>query len=517
MRSPQGDVSGRDAQRGNHAYHAAMLARPALALVTTLATLAACRPEPTSSPADTVPVTEAPPVASEARTPAGPEIVHLQGAIEVPGGSKLEYFAVLERGPDGTYSGKLDIPMQGARDVPLEDVQVDDARIAFTLAPVKATWSAKVSGEALECSFSQMGVSLPCEMERTTAEAMAAAKKPPARPQTPQPPFPYEAVEVEYDNAAAGVHLAGTLTLPKSAGPHPVALLISGSGAQDRDETIMGHKPFAVIADRLTRDGVAVLRVDDRGVGGTSRGDVEPTSEDFVGDVLAGVEFLAKDPRIDRKRIGLIGHSEGGAIAPLAASRSKKIAFVVLLAGPGVTGRDLLVEQVGALAEASGMPPEKVSEAKAKQARVLDVVADPSNDLEAAKAKIREILAPDGSGSSPEIDAQVAMALSPWFRFFVTYDPAPALRKTRCPVLVLNGELDRQVVASQNVPAIEKALKKGGNRKVTVHRLAGLNHLFQPAKTGGVEEYDQIEQTIAPEALDVLATWVATQAGVSKP
>jgi uncharacterized protein len=494
-----------------------MLARPVLALVTSLATFAACRPDPAATPVDAVPVTEAPPVASEDPDPSGPAMLHLQGAIEVPGGTKLEYFAVLERAPDGTYGGKLDIPMQGARGVALHDVQVSDTQIAFTLAPVKATWTAKVSGEALACSFSQMGVSLPCKMERTTAEALAAALRPPPRPQTPKPPFPYEAVEVEYDNAEAGVHLAGTLTLPPGEGPHPAALLITGSGAQDRDETIMGHKPFAVIADRLTREGVAVLRVDDRGIGGTSRGPEDPTSEDFAGDVHAGVEFLAKDPRVDPKRIGLIGHSEGGAIAPLVASKNKKVAFVVMLAGPGVPGRDLLTEQVAALAEASGATPEQVAEAKAKQSRVLDVVAAPGEDLDAARAKIREILGGNSEGGSAAVDAQVAMALSPWFRFFVAYDPAPALRKTRCPVLVLAGELDRQVVASQNVPAIERALKKGGNRKVTVRRLPGLNHLFQPAKTGGVEEYETIEQTIAPEALDALATWVTAQVGVSDP
>ena len=494
-----------------------MLARSTLALVTTLATLAACRRDPAAAPIDAVPVTAAPPAVAEEPAPAGPAIVHLRGAIEVPGGTKLEYFAVLERAADGSYGGKLDIPMQGARGVALEAVEVDDTHIAFTLAQVKATWKATVSGEALECSFSQMGVSLPCKMERSTAEELAAALRPPPRPQTPKPPFPYESVEVEYDNAAAGVHLAGTLTLPPGEGPHPVALLITGSGAQDRDETIMGHKPFAVIADRLTREGVAVLRVDDRGVGGTSRGEADPTSEDFAGDVLAGVEFLAKDPRIDPKRIGLIGHSEGGAIAPLVASKSKKVAFVVMLAGPGVSGRELLVEQVAALAEAEGATPEQIAEARATQKRVLEVVANPGDDLDAARQKIREILAPQAEGSSAAVDAQVAMALSPWFRFFVGYDPAPALRKTKCPVLVLAGELDRQVVASQNVPAIEKALKKGGNRKVTVHRLPGLNHLFQPAKTGGVDEYEKIEQTIAPEALDVLATWVTAQvAGKSK-
>lgn len=489
-----------------------MLGRLAPALVTALVTIAACRHESSATPIDTVPVDDAP-AATEVAPPAeGPAVLHIAGAIDVPGGTKLEYFAVLERADDGSYGGKLDIPAQGARGVDLADVEVDGEHVAFTLEQVKATWSATVSGEALSCSFSQMGVSLPCSMRRASAEDFAAATRAPARPQTPKPPFPYEAVDVEYDNAAAGVHIAGTLTLPKSEGPHPVALLISGSGAQDRDETIAGHKPFAVIADRLTREGVAVLRVDDRGVGGTSRGKADPTTDDFAGDVLAGVEFLAADPRIDPERIGLIGHSEGGAIAPLVASRSKKVAFVVLLAGPGVSGAELLVEQVGALAEATGATPEKIAAAKAAQKRVLEVVAEPGADLEAAKAKIRQILAESGEAPAAA-DAQIAALLSPWFRFFVSYDPAPALRKTRCPVLVLNGELDRQVVASQNVPAIEKALKRGGNRKVTVHRLDGLNHLFQPAETGGVEEYATIEQTIAPEALDLLASWVTTQVG----
>jgi uncharacterized protein len=486
-----------------------MDARRALALLL-LAELG-CRPDAAQAPIDPVPVVDAPPATPADEPPLGPEVVHLGGAVDAPGGIALAYFAVLRRGSDGRYKGTLDIPMQSVRGVALEDIEVDDVHLAFSLASVKARWTAKVEVDGeLACSFEQMGVSLPCRMQPMTPEAFAAATSAPKRPQTPKPPFPYDAIEVDYDSAAAGVHLAGTLTIPPGEGPHPVALLITGSGAQDRDETILGHKPFAVLADHLARHEIAALRVDDRGIGGSSRGEDDATSADLAEDVRAGVEFLARQPRIDPKRIGLIGHSEGGLIAPMVASRSKEVAFIVLLAAPGVPGSDLIVEQVGALAEASGASEEEATEARALQREIVDlVVAD--DDPAAAMAKVRQLLVSRGSPDGPQIEAQLAALGSPWYRFFLRHDPRPDLRKVRCPVLVIGGELDRQVVAEQNLPELEKALKKAGNRRVTVRRLEGLNHLLQPAQTGAFDEYEKIEVTMAPEALDLIAEWIAAE------
>lgn len=470
---------------------------------------AGCR---TSAPVSPVPVDDGePPPDGETISRRGPDLVHIGGTIDV-GTMTLEYYAVLSRGDDGEYSGTLDIPVQNTRGVALAGVEVDEDRVAFSLPAVGANWSGTIiGGERMACSFEQGGASLPCTMQRITAEQLAAATAPPKRPQHPQPPFPYDSEEVSYENAAAGVKLAGTLTLPRADGPFAVALLITGSGQQDRDETIMGHKPFLVMADHMTRRGIAVLRVDDRGVGGSTGTIEEATTEDFAGDVLAGVEFLSTHPRIDPRRIGLIGHSEGGLIAPMVATSSNRVAFVVMLAGPGVPGAELLVEQVGAVAQATGADATKVAEAKAKQREIIDVIIE-VEDRKEAEARLQVLLRKDDpSGGTPGPQVGLQVLLSPWFRWFMKHDPRPVLRKVKCPVLVLNGELDTQVLAQQNVPEIEKALKAAGNRRVSVHRLPGLNHLFQTATTGGVDEYERIEETFSPAALDLIASWIDTE------
>lgn len=481
------------------------------ALVPLLLAGLGCRPDAAQAPLDPVPVVDAPPASALDPTPRGPDVVHIGGAVDAPGGIALTYFAVLKRDAEGRYTGTLDIPMQSVRGVALEDIEVDDTQLGFSFASVKARWIGKVEGDGtLACSFEQMGVSLPCQMRHMTPEAFAAATTAPRRPQTPKPPFPYASTDVEYDSAAAGVHLAGTLTTPPGEGPHPAVLLITGSGTQDRDETILGHKPFAVLADHLARHGIAALRVDDRGIGGSSRGEPGATSADLAEDVRAGVDFLAAQPRIDPARIGLVGHSEGGVIAPLVASRGKQVAFIVLLAAPGVPGADVVAEQVGALAEASGASEEAAAQARAMQREVVDLLVA-EEDPAAAKAKVRELLVSKGKPEGPELEAEIAGLVSPWYRYFLRHDPRPVLRKVRCPVLVINGELDRQVVADQNVPEVEKALRKGGNRRVTVRRFPGLNHLLQPAETGAVDEYATIEVTMAPEVLSAISDWIVAE------
>jgi pimeloyl-ACP methyl ester carboxylesterase len=458
---------------------------------------------PTSSP-------ETPPPPADEPTAAPPIDVRLAGAVHAPGGIDLQFFAELHRDAAGATQGRLDIPMQGAHGVELADVQITDARLAFSLAGVGATWTAEIADDGtLQCAFEQRGIRMPCDMRTLDAPAFAAAKAPPARPQMPKPPFPYEALPVEYDGPA-GVHLAGTLTVPAGEGPHPAVLLVSGSGAQDRDETIAGHKPFWVIADHLSRHGIAVLRVDDRGVGGSTGAQPTDTTADFAKDAEAGVAFLQSQPGIDPRRVGVLGHSEGGAIAPLVAASRKDLAFIVMMAGPGVDGGEVLVAQVAALAKAAGATEAQIEASRAAQARIVDAIRT-EDDPAALEATLRSMLPP-----GPAVDGQISTLLSPWYRYFIRFDPRPTLRKVRCPVLILNGELDTQVVAEQNVPAIEAALRKGGNRHVTTHRLDGLNHLMQPAKTGGVAEYEQIEQTIAPEVLRIVAEFITAQPPVKK-
>jgi pimeloyl-ACP methyl ester carboxylesterase len=329
------------------------------------------------------------------------------------------------------------------------------------------------------------------------------------RPQTPIKPYPYREVDARYDNPARpGVHLAGTLTVPMGKGPFPTALLITGSGAQDRDETIFEHKPFLVLADALTRRGIAVLRVDDRGMGGTTGATLNDTTQDFATDVEAGVAWLKTRPEVDRARIGLIGHSEGGVIAPMVAQHDPSIAFVVLWAGPGVSGAEIISEQVRMINLAAGIA-APVAEANGKaQAKLLAaIIAAP--DATSARAAASKTMAE--IGAPPPNATTLAQLTSPWYRAFIAYDPAPTLRALQIPVLALLGGRDTQVSAVQNGPALRAALS--GDPKAKVVELPDLNHLFQTAASGGVEEYGKIEETVAPLALKTIGDWIVGVVG----
>jgi len=342
------------------------------------------------------------------------------------------------------------------------------------------------------------------------------------RPQTPKPPFPYEQREVLYDNATDNSKLGGTLTLPKGDGPHPVVLLITGSGAQDRDETIFGHKPFFVIADHLTRKGIAVLRVDDRGIGKTTGNPKDATIETHATDVEAGIAFLKKQKEIDPKRIGLVGHSEGGIIAPVVASRSKDVAFIVSLAGSVVPGSELNPLQVEAILRAKGGTSDKAIKAiVAEQRRLMAMVAQdaPRAQLETALEKALTIAAKVVGEDAPDLDAAVAreikMLTSPWFVSFVKLDPRDYWSKVTVPVKVMIGAKDLQVPAGPNIDALVQPVMRAGNVKnMSADSLEDLNHLFQKADTGLVEEYATIEETFNTKALDMMTTWLLETTGL---
>jgi uncharacterized protein len=285
---------------------------------------------------------------------------------------------------------------------------------------------------------------------------------------------------------------------------------------------LLGHKPFLVLADHLSRRGIAVLRVDDRGVGGSTGSIKTSTSDDFAGDVLAGLDFLKGRTEIDGKKLGLIGHSEGGIIAPIAAVRSKDVAFIVLMAGTGLPGSQILEAQGQLILKAAGSSESEMKFERDAQRRLIDIIAQ-EKDEKVAQSKLatalkeiraamsdsdRKALANSPGGLS---EAAVDAFNNAWFRYFLTYDPRPALRRVRCPVLAINGEKDLQVPAKENLAQIEKALKAGGNRNVKTVELPGLNHLFQPCKTGSPSEYGTIETTIAPEALKKIGDWILEQ------
>jgi pimeloyl-ACP methyl ester carboxylesterase len=302
------------------------------------------------------------------------------------------------------------------------------------------------------------------------------------------------------------VTLAATLTVPQGKGPFPAVVLITGSGPQDRDESLLGHKPFLVLSDYLTRHGIAVLRADDRGTA-KSTGDFSTgTTADFATDTEAGIIYLRTRPEIDPHKIGLIGHSEGGVIAPMIAARNKDVAFIVMMAGTGVPGDAVLVAQGEAIQIAGGMSPDEAAKKAAKEKEILTLV-ETEKDEAVLEKEMKEKMA----GDIPEnqMGAQIKQVTSPWFRYFLTYDPAIALRKVTCPVLAMNGSLDKQVLPDQNLPAIRKAL--ADNPRAEVDELPGLNHLFQTAKTGSPSEYAQIDETISPVALDKMASWILKQ------
>lgn len=332
----------------------------------------------------------------------------------------------------------------------------------------------------------------------------------PVRPQNPVPPFPYTQVEASYDNPARpGVHLAGTLTVPKGKGPFPAVVLITGSGKQDRDESVAGHKPFLVLADYLTRRGFAVLRVDDRGAGGSKGEGPDDTMYDHVTDVSAGVDWLKQRLDVDRGRIGLIGHSEGAVIAPMVAKANRSVAFALLWAGVAVSMREVIIEQGRAVAAASGDSPETVAAKTKVSEDIVDALAA-APDQAAAHAAALKIMLASGEPEARAVPVAKLMSTA-WFRALLAYDPQQDLRALRIPVLALMGGKDVQAIASQNIGPYKAAL--AGNRRARVMEMPGLNHLLQESETGAITEYAKLTQTIAPEALKVMGDWLAEVTG----
>jgi pimeloyl-ACP methyl ester carboxylesterase len=408
---------------------------------------------------------------------------------------------------DGSLGASLVSPDQSPAHVPASRVAVgEDGLLHIEIPTIGASYEGRPDDAAMriEGHLSQAGGRFPLDLDR------AGVPAPLRRPQTPEPPFPYRALEVTFENPAAGNRLAGTLTLPGEGGPFPAVVLITGSGQQNRDEELFGHRPFLVIADALTRAGIAVLRCDDRGVGG-STGDVAgATSEDFAGDVSAAIDFLRTRAEIRADRIGLLGHSEGGLIAPLVATRRDDVAFLVLLAGPGIPGDEILYLQAALLARAAGSPEPAIEANRLLQERLFSVLRTVDDPAE-ARAKLHEILVgarSEGASQDAALQAELAKVSSPWFRFFVRHDPAPVLRHVTCPVLALNGDLDLQVPARENLQAIAEALEAAGNTDFRVVEYPGLNHLFQHATLGSVSEYAEIEETISPEVLRDITAWI---------
>ena len=440
-----------------------------------------------------------------AQTAVSPVAGAWEGAIET-GAVRLRIGVAITAQPDGKLTAAMDSPDQGAYGLALSDVTFADGVLKFVLQRANGAFEGRLNAAGTEIAGTwTQGGALPLVLKKV--EKLTRLN----RPQEPKPPFPYRSEPVAIVNAAGRVVLDGTLTVPEGKGPFPAVVLITGSGPQNRDEEIFGHKPFLVLADHLTRRGIAVLRYDDRGVGKSTGSFASATSEDFAGDAWTAWQTLSARPEIDPKRLGLLGHSEGGLIAPMLAASRPEIAFVVMLAGTGVTGEQVMLAQAAAIMKASGAPAETIAANTDLQKQVFAILRE-----ETSMARIVERLGAIPAGSKEASAALVKQSASPWLRFFATYDPAPALAKVRCPVLAIAGERDLQVLSAQNLPAIGAALAQGGNQNHTVLELPGLNHLFQSARTGLPTEYAQIEETMAPAALDTVTRWIRQRTGLAK-
>jgi fermentation-respiration switch protein FrsA (DUF1100 family) len=415
-----------------------------------------------------------------------------------PPGASMRLNLHLTHTPDGALTGYLVSLDQGAANMVLDQVAASEQTLLFGSSKMRASfeghWNPAL--QIWEGQWTQGGTHLPLNLRRGVNTLPVRAP----RPQRPAPPYPYSEQDVRFDSPAA--HLAGTLTLPRGPGPFPAVLLIAGSGPHTRNERILDHQPFLVIADYLTRRGVAVLRYDKRGTGGSLGDYQDATTIDFADDARAAVAFLRTRAEIDPSRIGLVGHSEGGLIAPMIAAGDPQIAFVVMLAGPGVDGKHILLEQDRLIRIANGGNPAEVQVGVDGNRRLFDLILTGATPEQVrAAGGTRQPVAPD---EPPPLSNQL-----PWMRFFLGYDPAPTLRQLKIPVLAMNGSKDLQVPAAQNLPPIRAAL--AANPKAQVVELKGLNHLFQTAGTGSPNEYGDIEETFAPEALKVMGDFVAAQ------
>jgi pimeloyl-ACP methyl ester carboxylesterase len=460
-----------------------------------------------------------------AADPAPADFVgHWQGDLDV-GGTSLRLVFHIEASEDGGLAATLDSPDQGATGIPVETVTVKGDSLRLDIAAASAVYVGRLTaeGQTIEGEWRQGGTTLPLTVERVDE----VEKRP--RPQDPEPPLPYAEETVRIDVPGADVTLEGTLTLPPGDGPVPAVVLVSGSGPQDRDETVAGHRPFLVLADHLTRRGVAVLRTDDRGVGGSTGSTFRSTMDDRARDVLAAVRFLGERPGIDRQRIGLLGHSEGGWVAPLAATEAPdEIAFAVLMAGPGQSPRDLMLSQQRTLLTAQGSEDAEIAAREAFLEGNFDIILA-SPDTATARTRLLERRAriltelPDAQRraletyfeeqTDAERDQALRLANSAWFRDLLAFDAASSLRAMEQPVLALLGTKDVQVPADENAPLLAGLLNADARPDREVRVLPGLNHLFQPSETGLPSEYAAIDTTMSAAALEAVGGWITAVVG----
>ncbi len=435
---------------------------------------------------------------------------HWEGGISVMG--SVLRISVDFAGTGDSLKATIDIPQQGAKGISLKNVSHKPPKIHFELpaGPGLAVFDGKVQADSMYGDFSQAGIMGTFHLVQKEMQKEAASEA----------PVPYRQEEVTIQNG--DVTLAGTLTLPPDKGRFPAVIMITGSGPQNRDEELFGFKPFRIIADHLTRKGIAVLRYDDRGVGGSTAGKAGATTADFATDVEAAVGFLRMRNDIDTNHIGLCGHSEGGIVAPMVAARDSRVTFIILMAGPAIPGGDIILYQIEHMAREGGASEKAVARAVALQKKVYACIHSDSG-WDELKEEFRKDARASYDEATPEqrkgiadidklvetsVKARVESARSPWFKYFVEYDPAPTLAKVKCPVLAFFGELDQQVPVSLNKAPMEKVGKVARNNDFTVKVVPSANHLFLKARTGSTSEYADLPKEFVAGFLDSMSNWV---------
>lgn len=437
------------------------------------------------------------------------------GVLEVQGMQLVLSFDIEKT--DSGFISTMDSPDQGAVGIPVDETTFSNSEIILNAPNLGVKYVGVLgSDNIISGNFKQGGMTVPLNLSREKME-----KKISKRPQNPSEPFPYHSEDITFKNIKANIELAGTLTLPNTTGIFPVVVLISGSGPQDRNEEILKHKPFLVISDYLTKNGIGVLRFDDRGTALSTGDFASANSADFATDVEAAVAYLKTRKEVNKNQIGLIGHSEGGMIAPMVASKDKDVAFIILLAGTAIPGDEFLLLQQKHLLEAMKTTKDVKLAMTNLNKNAFKIVKN-STDKSTLQQELLKVIKLDfenifkAQGLEENIDesiinAQVQQLMSPWMQFFIKYDPAPTLSKVKCPVLALNGSKDLQVPADENLSAIRNALTRGGNKRFTIKELPGLNHLFQECHTGLPDEYGEIEETFSPLALADILSWIKLQ------
>lgn len=426
-----------------------------------------------------------------------------EGSLAISPTATLVMGFTITSSDNGRLEVLLQIPSQGVRDMSGSSIRLEETLLTIEMEAVQASFSGTYDAETKQIvgTFVQMGHSLPLVLS-------LSEQKEQYRPQVPQKPYPYISEDIVFTQSTEGFLLAGTITRPVGEGPFPSVVLVSGSGSQNRDEELVGHRPFLVLSDALTRSGIVVLRYDDRGFAKSGGDASSATTLDFASDTESAVTYLKTLSYVDAERIGIIGHSEGALIGPIVAQRSKDVDFLVLMAGTGVDGVAVLEDQTAAILRAQGASEEIVEQTVSSNLAIYATVLDESQTLEERKESVLQTLL--SLGLPPEsAKAQARSLFSPWYMTFLTLDPATYLQYLDIPVMILNGTKDTQVSASLNIPAIEASLLSGGNTLYTTKVYEGLNHLFQPAITGSPEEYGSIETTIDPQVLDDIASWIA--------